>query len=98
MHGTATMTRRKNDPGLRRINRMMDEVYREMFQLEAMRPGAEMGLALALLRALVAAGAPSEKNEDWNWLRSICPFCLKMIEESLDQGGTVARMLLRTYP
>jgi hypothetical protein len=33
----------------------MDEVYREMYQLEARHPGAEMGLALALLRAHVAA-------------------------------------------
>ncbi len=71
----------------------MVEVYREMFQLEAMRPGAEMGLALALLRACVAADAAPEKGEDWNWLRSICPFCLTMIEESLTQGGTIGGML-----
>ena len=73
----------------------MDEVYREMFLLEAGRPGAEMGLALALLRAWVAAEIPAKQGRDWNWLRTICPVCLKMIEESLDDCGTVVAMLLK---
>ena len=34
-----------------RGERIKDEVYRQMFLLEERRPGAEMGLALALLRA-----------------------------------------------
>ncbi len=71
----------------------MDEVYREMYQLEAGRPGAEMGLALALLRARVAADRESEKSKDWGWLKSVFPICLKMIEESLDRGSTVASLL-----
>ncbi|HWG21517.1 MAG TPA: hypothetical protein VG225_13390 [Terracidiphilus sp.] len=75
---------------------MKNEVYREMFHLEAMRPGAEMGLALVLLRACVAADAPSERTEDWKWLKPLCPFCLKMIDESLNRGGTGERMLLKT--
>lgn len=65
----------------------MDEVYREMYQLEAGRPGAEMALALALLRARVAADRPSEKHKDWNWLKTVCPICLKMIEDSLCRCG-----------
>jgi len=70
----------------------MDEVYREMYQLEAGRPGAEMGLALALLRARVAADLPSEKYKDWDWLKNVSPICLKMIEDSLDRSGTVASL------
>ncbi len=84
------MTRRKTDPGSRRIHRLMDEVYREMFQLEARRPGAEMGLALALLRARVRADLPSERRKDWDWLKAVYPICLKMIEDSLRQLSTVA--------
>ena len=72
---------------------MMDEVYREMYQLEAGRPGAEMGLALALLRARVAADLPAENRKEWKWLKTVSPICLKMIEDSLRRGGTVAPML-----
>ena len=68
----------------------MDEVYREMYLLEAGRPGAEMGLALALLRARVAADGKSGKKSDWDWLKTLCPHCLKMIENSLDRSGAVA--------
>ncbi len=38
-----------------RGERMKDEVYRQMFLLEESRPGAELGLALALLRAWLFA-------------------------------------------
>ena len=37
-----------------RGNRLKDEVYRQMFRLEESRPGAELGLSLALLRAWVS--------------------------------------------
>ena len=95
MQRTSTMTRRQSEPKSRRITRLMDEVYREMFLLEAGRPGAEMGLALALLRAWVAAETPAEQKRDWKWLKTICPICLKMIEESLDHGCTVAATPLK---
>lgn len=72
------------------MHRLMDEVYREMYLLESGRPGAEMGLALALLRARVASDLAPERREDWEWLRTVCPLCLKMIEESLARGGAVA--------
>jgi hypothetical protein len=68
----------------------MDVVYREMFQLEADRPGAEMGLALALLRAHVAADRPSERCNDWEWLKAVCPICLSMIEDSLRRASMTA--------
>ena len=70
----------------RRMNRLKDEVYREMFRLECSRPGAEMGLALALLRAWSLRSLQREGESDWDWLATICPICLKIIEESLDRG------------
>ena len=93
MQQTATMTRPKTPSGLRRVHRLMDEVYREMYLLEAARPGAEMGLALALLRARVAADHKSEEAEDWEWLKALLPICLAMIEQSLDRGSTVSPLL-----
>jgi hypothetical protein len=86
---SGSMNRRKKSSASRSMNRLMDEVYREMFLLEAKHPGAEMGLALALLRAWVAAEASADKARAWNWLTTICPICLKMIEESLNEGGAV---------
>ena len=82
--------RQKTSPGSRRLHRLMNEVYREMYLLESGRPGAEMGLALALLRARVTADRKSEKAEDWEWLKSLLPICLAMMEESLDRGSTVS--------
>jgi hypothetical protein len=93
MQRIATMTRHKTHSGSRRIHRLMDEVYRKMYQLEAGRPGAEMGLALTLLRARVTADRKSEKGKDWDWLKTVSPICLKMIEVSLDRGSTVASIL-----
>lgn len=89
------MTRQEHESRLEQTSQFMDDVYREMFHLEAGRPGAEMGLALALLRAWVAAETPTEKKRDWSWLKTLCPICLKMIEESLGQGSTVATALDR---
>ena len=87
---------RKGGPASRRLTRLQDEVYREMLRLEGGRPGAEMGLALALLRAWVAADIQSEKISDCTaWLKTICPICLRMIEESLDRGSTAASTLLK---
>lgn len=90
------MTPRKNNPQSRRMNRLIDEVYREMFLLEAKRPGSEMGLALALLRAWVGADIPAERDRDWIWLKTICPICLRMIEQSLNRGGTACAKPLTT--
>src|SRR6185437_14397830 len=69
----------------RRINRLKDEVYREMLRLESNRPGAEMGLALALLRAVVQRDSSSEDAQFPQWLIEVCPLGLKMIEASLNE-------------
>ena len=71
----------------RLVNRLKDEVYREMLLLEVNRPGAEMGLALALLRAVVEAGVPDGQEEFQRWVRMICPVGLQMIETSLGEGA-----------
>jgi hypothetical protein len=83
------MSHHKGHSEPRRIHRLMDEVYREMFRLEAGYPGAEMGLALALLHAWAAADFRAAHCADWEWLRTICPMGLKMIEDSLNRGSTL---------
>jgi len=65
---------------------LKDEVYRQMFRLEESRPGAEMGLALALLRAWLAADSKSESGEEQDWLKKVSPICLEMIETALNAG------------
>ncbi len=67
-----------------RGERVKDEVYRQMFRLEEGRSGAEMGLALALLRAWLAAASEEERE----WLKKVSPICLEMIETALQAGGT----------
>jgi hypothetical protein len=89
---------RKAGQPSQRLTRLQDEVYREMLRLEGRRPGAEMGLALSLLRAWVASNNTSDAISDCTtWLRTICPICLKMIEESLEQSSTAFALLLNRY-
>jgi hypothetical protein len=68
------------------MNRLKDEVYREMLLLEVNRPGSEMGLALALLRALVQFDSFSDRQDFAGWLRTVCPLGLHMIETALGEG------------
>jgi hypothetical protein len=68
-------------------NHLKDEVYREMLLLESERPGSEMGLALALLRAVVQSGRAPDPGEFGEWLRVVCPVGLKMIETALEAGA-----------
>jgi len=72
---------------IRRENHLKDEVYREMLRLEANRPGAEMALALALLRAMVQSESLSTRQEFADWLRTLCPVGLRMIEAALSAGS-----------
>lgn len=72
-----------------RGERVKDEVYRQMFRVEENRPGAEMGLALALLRTWVVAESKPTSSDDSEWLKKITPICLEMIEASLQACGTV---------
>lgn len=75
----------------RKVNHLKDEVYREMLLLEMNRPGAEMGLALALLRAIVHSESLREQDEFEQWLASVCPLGLQMIEASLGEGSKCNR-------
>ena len=68
---------------IRKMNHLKDEVYREMLLLEVNRPGSEMGLALALLRAVVQSDSFSEHEGFGGWLKTVCPLGLRMIEASL---------------
>jgi len=65
---------------------LKDEVYRQMFRLEESRSGAEMGLALTLVRAWLAADSKPESGEDRDWLKKVSPICLQMIETALKAG------------
>jgi hypothetical protein len=64
----------------RRYERLKDEVYRQMYRLEASRPGAELTLAIALLRAWITSDTEAEMPNSREWLIKICPICLPMIE------------------
>jgi len=59
---------------------LKDEVYRQMYRVESNRSGAEVDLALALLRAWTAADAEPPNGETRQWLRKVCPICMEMIE------------------
>ncbi len=79
---------RIGNPRQFRGERIKDEVYRQMFLLEECRPGAEMGLALALLRAWMSADSKPASDEQRDWLKKVSPICLEMIEAGLQAGGT----------
>ena len=84
------MTARKSLPRPRplRAARIKDEVYRQMFLLEENRPGAEIGLALALLRAWLAVEPRPANDEERDWLKKVSPICLDMIETALHGAAT----------
>lgn len=75
-------SRRKNGEKLK------DEVYRQMFRLEANRPGADLDLAIALLRAWIALDSGQGVSESREWLNKVCPICLLMIEAAQQVSGT----------
>jgi hypothetical protein len=62
---------------------LKDEVYRQMFRVEAGRPGAPGQLAVALLRAWMALDS-NARTADRLWLRKICPLCIALLEASGD--------------
>jgi len=67
--------------------RLKDEVYRQMFLLEENRPGAGIGLAVALLRAWLEADSTTTKDQEREWLKKVSPICLEMIEASMRGAG-----------
>jgi hypothetical protein len=73
-------TIRSRPPRRNHDEQLKDEVYRQMFRLEAGRPGAELELAIALLRGWLAADCEPEVSKSREWLKKICPICLLMIE------------------
>jgi hypothetical protein len=67
---------------------LKDEVYRQMYRLEASRPGAELALAIALLRAWIASDSEAEMLQSREWLKKIFPICLDMIEATQNVSDT----------
>jgi hypothetical protein len=63
---------------------LKDEVYRQMFRLEAGRPGAASQLAVALLRAWIELEGSPKPASGRVWLRKICPICIGLLEASRD--------------
>jgi hypothetical protein len=59
-----------------------------MFRLEERRPGAEMELALALLRAWLAVDFKPDDSKEREWLKKVSPICLQMIETALQTCST----------
>ena len=80
------MATRKSRARTKPMIPLQDAVYREMLRLEGRRPGAEMGVALALLRAWVAM--ESVPDGDREWLVRVSPIGLRMIEDSLERLST----------
>ena len=77
-------------------NQLKDEVYRQMFRLEAHRPGAETDLAIALLRAFVAADSVPGARKEKLWFRKICPICLAMIDAAMRTGDVSRQSIQRS--
>jgi hypothetical protein len=65
---------------LRRSESLKDEVYRQMYKLEANCPGADLFLSIALLRAWIASDSEADMPLEREWLTKISPICLTMIE------------------
>ena len=77
---------RSNKSCRNQSEQLKDEVYCQMFRLEESRPGAERGLALALVRAWLAADSKPGSGEGQDWLKKVSPICLQMIEAALKAG------------
>ncbi len=71
---------RSSDPRKSRGDSIKDEVYRQMFRLEAGRQGADLALAVALLRGWVASNPVVETASFDGWLKKISPVSLLLIE------------------
>lgn len=68
----------------RKEDRLKDEVYRQMYLVESHRPGSEIKLAIALLRAVVHVESTPGCQDISAWLKTICPIGLRMLEASPD--------------
>jgi hypothetical protein len=79
--------------GLRHDDQFKDEVYRQMFRLEANRPGADLALAVALLRGWLDADSGRGRPTLRAWLTKVCPICLSLIEASQPASDTDQRSM-----
>jgi hypothetical protein len=61
------------------VTELKNEVYRQMFRLEAERPTARVLLAVALLHAWTSLEQQPPDCEPRLWLRKLSPVCLRMI-------------------
>jgi hypothetical protein len=61
------------------VDELKNEVYRQMFRLEAERPAARVLLAVALLNAWASLEQQPPDCESRQWLRKLSPVCLRMI-------------------
>ncbi|HEX3659785.1 MAG TPA: hypothetical protein VHU89_00015 [Acidobacteriaceae bacterium] len=66
----------------RTVDRLKDEVYRQMLRLEGGRPSAHARLAVALLNAWLTLEKQPLDGEPRQWLRELSPVCLRMIEDA----------------
>ncbi|MGA7523767.1 MAG: hypothetical protein WBW84_15055 [Acidobacteriaceae bacterium] len=66
----------------RTVDRLKDEVVRQMLRLEGGRPAAQLLLAVAVLNAWITFEEQPPDCEPRQWLRKISPVCLRMIEEA----------------
>jgi hypothetical protein len=81
---------RSSNPRQDHGDKLKDEVYRQMFRLEASRQGAELDLAIALLRGWLASNSEPGVPKLREWLKKVCPICLLMIEAKR-QGSNVGQ-------
>lgn len=70
---------KKNALSTGAVEALKDEVYRQMLRVEAGRPAARLGLALALLHAWISLEPQNADSEPRQWLRAISSVCLRMI-------------------
>lgn len=77
-----------------RGDRIKDEVYRQMYRLEANRPGADLDLAIALLHAWLEPCPQTDRARVREWLKKICPICLLMIEAARRGDGSGQQCVL----
>ena len=84
-------TRRSTTLQLNQEDMLKDEVYRQMYRLEAHKPGAALDLAIALLRGWLVQDPQTESAQVHEWLKKVCPICLLMIEAARRGGDPVER-------
>lgn len=61
---------------------LQDEVYRQMLRLDSGCTAASLPLALALLRAWMVIERVAPRSRERQWLRTVCPVCLRLIATS----------------